>query len=215
MEEALRKFSEQAFILEEAFNLKGLWHKNFRRSGPVFVELGAGKGQFLCSMAQLHPEQNFVGMEREPGILLQAVRKADELQLPNLKFVLSDVEHLPEIFAPGEIAGLFIHFCDPWPKNRHAKRRLTHPAFLAAYRSVLAPQGRLFFKTDNQELFAYSLEMFEEAGMEILLATSDLHAGVAEPAGCITEYEARFSASLLPVCYCEARFKLPDKEMAN
>ena len=214
MEDALRRFPGQVVILEDAYRLKGIWHEFFPQKGPIFVELGTGKGQFLRSMAQLHPEACFIGMEREPGVLLQAVRKADELQLKNLKFVLCDVQNLPNVFGPGEIDGLYIHFCDPWPKSRHAKRRLTHAGFLAAYKSVLSSSGILRFKTDNQELFAYSLSTFEEAEMELLQVSEDLHAGAIEPAGCVTEYEAKFSAAGLAVCYCEARFTKPDKEAA-
>jgi tRNA (guanine-N7-)-methyltransferase len=214
MEDALRKFPGQVVVLDDAYKLRGVWHSFFSREGPIFVELGTGKGQFLRSMAQLHPEACFIGMEREPGVLLQAVRKADEMQLKNLKFVLCDVQNLPNVFGPAEIDGLYIHFCDPWPKSRHAKRRLTHADFLTAYKSVLSPNGTLHFKTDNQELFAYSLSTFEEAGMELLRVSEDLHAGAVTPVGCVTEYEAKFSAAGLSVCYCEARFTMPDKEEA-
>ena len=214
MVEGLRNFSDQVLILEDAYKLRGLWRDFFQHNGPIFVELGTGKGQFLRCMAQLHPEMVFIGVEREPGVLLQAVRKADELQLKNLKFVLCDVQNLSNVFAPAEIDGLYIHFCDPWPKTRQAKRRLTHPDFLAIYKSVLSSNGVLRLKTDNQELFAYSLEVFAAAEMCFLKVSTDLHAGAIEPAGCVTEYEAKFSAAGLSVCYCEAQFKLPGKEEA-
>ena len=213
MVEALREFSDRVFFVEEAQEIKGSWHHIFTGGELTLVELGAGKGQFLCSMAQLHPEYRMIGVEKEPGVLLQAVRKAATLGLVNLKFVLSDVEHLSSIFAPGEIDGLYIHFCDPWPKNRHARRRLTHPDFLAGYRSRLSATGKIFFKTDNSDLFAYSLEMFAAADMEILQSSSDLYAENVPPSGCITEYEAKFSAAGLPVHYCEARFRAAQEVM--
>ena len=211
MEEALREFPDQVVILEDAYKRNGAWHDFFQNKGPIFVELGTGKGRFLRGMAQAQPETCFIGMEREPGVLLQAVKKADELQLKNLKFVLCDVQFLPQVFAPAEITGLYIHFCDPWPKNRHAKRRLTHPDFLAIYKSVLSPTGTLNLKTDNQALFAYSLETLAAAEMELLQISTDLHAGAVAPTGCITEYEEKFSAAGLSVCFCQARLKLRDK----
>lgn len=213
MVEALRNFPNRVYIDEEACRLKGSWDGKFSGGEYTLVELGAGKGQFLCSMAQLHPEYRLIGVEKEAGVLLQAVRKAADLGLENLKFVLSDVEQLPAIFAPGEIDGLYIHFCDPWPKSRHARRRLTHPGFLAIYRSLLSATGRLFFKTDNANLFAYSLSAFAAADMTILQISPDLHAGAVLPSGCVTEYEAKFSAAGLPVHYCEAQFKAADEGM--
>lgn len=213
MVEALREYSNRVYILEETYSLKGLWKSAFSGDGLIMVELGAGKGQFLCSMAQLHPECCLIGVEREPGVLLQAVRKAVALGLDNLKFVLADVEHLSLIFAPEEIDCLFIHFCDPWPKSRHARRRLTHPDFLGKYYSLLSPEGKLVFKTDNAGLFDYSMEMFAATDMEILQASYDLHADTKVPSGCMTEYEAKFSAAGLPVHYCEARFRAAHGEM--
>lgn len=207
MEAALRGFPDKVYIGEAAYTLQGSWQDFFPGGERTVVELGAGKGQFLCSMAQAHPNYRLIGLEREPGVLLQAVRKAAKLELQNLKFVLGDAEQLSAIFAPAEIDALFIQFCDPWPKTRHARRRLTHPGFLALYRKLLSSEGKICFKTDNTDLFTYSLAMFAEAGMEILHMSYDLHRGSREPAGCITEYEAKFSAAGLPVQYCEARFR--------
>ena len=215
MEEALREFPHIVTVFDEKFAGCGQWKSKFPVDGPLQLELGTGKGQYLREMAQQYPLQCFVGMEREPGVLLQAVRKTEELGLPNLKFVLADVQYLPQIFAPAEVDGLYIHFCDPWPKSRHDKRRLTHPAFLAVYRAVLAMAGVLRFKTDNRPLFDYSLEAFQGFGMTLSAVSYDLHAEPVDFRRIMTEYEAKFVAAGLPIHYCEARFGLPTEEVAN
>ena len=129
MEDTLRGFSDQVVIFDEKFAGKGGWKNTFPGKGPLVVELGTGKGQFLREMAQRYPETCFVGLEREPGILLQAVRQAQDLEVDNLKFILGDVQFLNQLFAPAEIDCLYIHFCDPWPKSRHDKRRLNMRIF--------------------------------------------------------------------------------------
>jgi tRNA (guanine-N7-)-methyltransferase len=206
MVEALQEFPDQVMIFDLENSRRSHWQQSFTSQGPLFVEVGTGKGKFLREMAQARPEIRFIGLEREPGILLQAVRLAKEQGLTNLKFILGDVQLLQEMFVPAEVDRLYIHFCDPWPKQRHAKRRLTHPDFLAAYATVLAPGGTVRLKTDNSGLFQYSLEMFAQAAMELVTVTDDLHAGDTEPGGIMTEYEAKFVAAGVPVHYCEARF---------
>ena len=215
MVEALGGFSGLAVIANEEFDGKGGWKQRFPLAGPLHLELGTGKGQFLREMAQKHPEWNFVGLEKEPGVLLQAVRIAHALGLTNLQFVLGDVQWLDRIFAPSEVDALYIHFCDPWPKSRHEKRRLTHESFLRLYRQILAPSGSLRFKTDNLDLFEYSLASFAADGMELICVGRDIHAAGAGDSAIMTEYEAKFSAAGLPVYYCEARFDKSGEESAS
>jgi tRNA (guanine-N7-)-methyltransferase len=214
MVEALREFSDIVTIFDENFAGLGRWKERFPVNGPLQVELGTGKGQYLRQMAERYPTQCFIGMEREPGVLLQAVRKTQELGLVNLKFVLADVQFLPQVFAPAEVAGLYIHFCDPWPKSRHDKRRLTHKDFLSVYRTVLAPTGVLRFKTDNRPLFDYSLESFAAFGMSLSAVSYNLHAEASDVPRIMTEYEAKFVAAGLPIHYCEARFGPLPEEVA-
>lgn len=209
MVEILRQYPDLVVVYEQGFAGQGRWQERFLRPGPLQVELGTGKGQFLRQMAQLYPGRCFIGMEKEPGILLQAVRKTSEMGLTNLKFVLGDVQFLAQLFAPAEIDGLYIHFCDPWPKNRHQKRRLTHQDFLATYQKLLTTQGLLQFKTDNRPLFEFSLESFVAVGMDILNVSFDLYADNSPQVDCLavmTEYEAKFVAAGLVVHYCTARF---------
>jgi tRNA (guanine-N7-)-methyltransferase len=214
MVEALREFSDIVTVFDQNFFGVGRWKERFPFNGSLQVELGTGKGQYLRQMAELYPTQCFIGMEREPGVLLQAVRKTQELGVANLKFILADVQYLPQIFAPAEVEDLYIHFCDPWPKSRHDKRRLTHAGFLSVYRTVLAPTGVLHFKTDNRPLFDYSLASFAEFGMSLSTVSFDLHAEKVDSARIMTEYEAKFAAAGLPIHYCEARFAPSSEEVA-
>jgi tRNA (guanine-N7-)-methyltransferase len=206
MVEALREFADMVTIFGDDFTGKGCWNERFPKPGPLLVELGTGKGQFLREMAQKYPDVCFIGLEKEPGVLLQAVRKTHEMGLRNLQFILGDVGFLTQMFASGEVDGLYIHFCDPWPKERHAKRRLTHEGLLALYKTVLSPDGIVRFKTDNRDLFEYSLETFQTAGMKILAVCRDVHSGNMAPQGVLTEYEAKFAAAGMPILYCEAGF---------
>ena len=209
MIDALREIPDIVVVYEEEFPEQIRWQERFREPGPLQVELGTGKGQFLHQMAQLHPNRSFIGMEKEPGILLQAVRKTREIGLENLKFVLGDVQFLPQIFAPAEIDVLYINFCDPWPKSRHQKRRLTHQDYLRIYQKLLTPTGSLHFKTDDHTLFEFSLASFISMGMDLPRTTMDLHSekmALPESLKIMTEYEAKFVANELPIHYCEARF---------
>ncbi len=209
MVDILRKAPDIVIVHEDGFSGQGRWRERFPVPGPLQVELGTGKGRFLQQMAERYPQRCFIGMEKEPGILLQAVRKTREMGLNNLKYILGDVQFLPQLFAPAEIETLYIHFCDPWPKSRHQKRRLTHEDFLRLYKTLLTPTGVLRFKTDNRPLFDFSLESFAAAKMELIRVSFDFHADSKEmpdSLATMTEYEAKFVDAGLPIHYCEARF---------
>ena len=174
-------------------------------SRELHVELGTGKGDFITQIAERNPQINFVGLEVEATCVLAAARKVREKNLHNVRLIVFDVENITEIFSAHEVDRLYINFCDPWPKKRHAKRRLTHARFLELYRKILKPDGEIFFKTDNRGLFDFSLEQFALAGLEVRDVTNDLHA--AEPPENIrTEYENKFSAAGVPINFCIARF---------
>ena len=205
--ETLRKYMDLVLILDGTAAEKTNWKEPLKQKHALFVELGTGKGNFLLEMAQKYPETGFVGMEKEPEVLLPAVRSTAEIGLKNLRFILGDVQELPQLFDSGEIDGLYIHFCDPWPKSRHQKRRLTHPDFLALYRAVASTGAFLRFKTDNEALFEYSLEQFASTGMELAEVSRDFHAGGTKVSELMTEYEAKFVSAGLPIYYCEARFE--------
>lgn len=185
--------------------MKGHWQEIFGRQAPLHVELGTGKGKFISEMAERHPEINFVGIEAQQDVLYYVAEKIRAKKLTNVKLLVFDVNHLLEIFAPGEINRLYINFCDPWPKVRHAKRRLTHAEFLEKYRIVLAEQGEIFFKTDNRSLFDFSLEQFAEKGLLLDKVTFDLHNNNTIN-NIMTEYETKFSGMGTKINRCEIKF---------
>lgn len=170
----------------------GHWAEVFGRTAPLFVELGTGKGDFICQLAAREPEANFIGIEAQQDILYQAARKIQEQGLRNVRLLVFDINQIDEIFAPEEVAGFYINFCDPWPKKRHAKRRLTNRIFLQRYRRLLQPGGKLCFKTDNRPLFDFSLEEFAAEELRIAELSYDLHAEHC-PENIETEYERKFS----------------------
>ena len=197
---------ESEFVVHEPETMKGKWREAFGNDHPVYVEIGMGKGRFLMDMARLHPDINYVGIEMYDSVLLRALQKREKLEtegihLDNLKFMCMDARLLPEVFDKGEVERIYLNFSDPWPKARHAKRRLTSREFLARYNEILAPEGRVEFKTDNRDLFEFSLEEVEAAGWKLMAHTFDLHHEDAMMEGNVmTEYEEKFSSMGNPIC---------------
>lgn len=184
-------------ITQEPQTLRGAWK---RPGEKLFLEIGMGKGQFITQKASADPDNIYIGIEKYSSVMLRAVEKQEQLMLPNLRLIRVDAEQMGEIFAPGEVDAVFLNFSDPWPKDRHAKRRLTSPQFLARYAQILAPGGSVEFKTDNMALFDYSVESFRSSGWEITALTRDLHADPVLSAGNVmTEYEERFSSKGNPI----------------
>ena len=190
------------YCIKEPVELKGNWHDFLGNNNPIHIEVGMGKGRFLMDLARLHPEINYIGIERYTSVLLRAVQKMQEDELPNVHFLCIDAATLPDIFDRNEVDRIYLNFSDPWPKDRHARRRLTSSEFLARYDLFLAPDGRIEFKTDNQDLFTFSLEEIESSDKWHLDAsTRDLHHDAAMNEGNImTEYEEKFSAVGNPIC---------------
>ncbi|WP_413378983.1 tRNA (guanosine(46)-N7)-methyltransferase TrmB [Alkalihalobacillus sp. 1P02AB] len=186
--------------------LKGKWSSVFGNDNPIYVEVGTGKGQFLTGMGQAHPHINFIGIEKYDSVLITAMERVKEAELTNVKFLNEDVEELLSFFAEGEIARLFINFTDPWPKNRHEKRRLTYKTFLNKYEKILNKGGEIHFKTDNQGLFEYSLHSFSKYGMILNNVSLDLHKSGIE-GNIMTEYEQRFHEKNMRIYRCEAEYR--------
>ena len=182
---------------------KGCWNQVFGNKNPIHIEIGMGKGSFLLNMAVQHPKVNFVGIEKYSSVLLRALEKADTEEyntLKNVRFICMDAREITEVFAPNEVSKIYLNFSDPWPKARHAKRRLTSRKFLARYEQILARQGELEFKTDNTELFNFSLEEVKEAGWKLGRYTYDLHHHeLLNRGNVMTEYEAKFSRKGNPI----------------
>ena len=188
------------YVILDPENYKGRWHEVFGNDHPLRLEVGMGKGQFIMEQARRHPEVNFIGIEMYSSVLIRALQKMEEEELPNLKFLRIDARTLPECFEPGEVDRIYLNFSDPWPKDRHAKRRLTSRQFLARYDQVLKSDGIIEFKTDNRPLFDFSLEEAKEANWHIDLCTYDLHHEEdLMQDNIMTEYEARFSAQGNPI----------------
>lgn len=182
---------------------RGTWSSVFQNNHPIHIEIGMGKGQFILTLAKQNPEINYIGIERYSSVLLRALEKYDSEEfchLTNIRFICMDAGDIQDVFAPEEIGRIYLNFSDPWPKARHAKRRLTSVNFLTKYAPVLNKDGILEFKTDNRPLFDFSLEQIPEAGWTLLGHTFDLHNDPTMNEGNVmTEYEAKFSALDNPI----------------
>jgi tRNA (guanine-N7-)-methyltransferase len=185
---------------------RGRWRELFGSDAPLRLEIGCGKGRFALETARREPGVNLVAVEREEGALVMAAEKAMEAQLPNLRFLSFDAAQLGDVFAPGEVDLIYLNFSDPWPPNRQRKRRLTWRAFLAVYDSILSEDGALFFKTDNQRLFEWSLGEICQYGWLLQNISLDLHQSGLD--NVMTEYEEKFSAQGSRIYRLEARRRL-------
>ncbi|KYG26665.1 tRNA (guanosine(46)-N7)-methyltransferase TrmB [Alkalihalobacillus trypoxylicola] len=193
-------------VISEPENWLGKWQQLFGNDHPIFVEVGTGKGQFLTGMGKVHPNINFIGIEKYESVLVTAMERVREAEIENVKFINGDVEDLLSFFEENELSRLFINFTDPWPKNRHEKRRLTFHDFLERYEKVLKSDGEIHFKTDNQGLFEYSLHSFSKYGMTLNQISLDLHNSDIE-GNIMTEYEEKFKAKNMRIYRCEAVFQ--------
>lgn len=155
---------ENQFSIQQPEQMKGKWAEVFQNDHPIHIEVGMGKGQFIIEMARRNPEVNYIGIEKYSSVLVRAVEKLEDFEQDNLRLIRMDAENIEEVFDKDEVDRIYLNFSDPWPKDRHAKRRLTSTRFLERYDNILTPEGRVMFKTDNKDLFDFSLEQVEEAG---------------------------------------------------
>ncbi len=202
---AEEQIAESPYVIQNPQENKGCWAQVFGSENPVVIEVGMGKGKFLMELAAANPDVNYVGIEMYSSVLLKAIQKRKGKDLPNLWFLRIDARALADVFAPGEVSRIYLNFSDPWPKDRHAKRRLTSPEFMAVYDKILKAQGTVEFKTDNRGLFDYSLESIPKAGWTITLQTFDLHHSPYAEGNVMTEYETKFSAEGKPICKLTAQ----------
>ena len=193
------RIAKDPFVIQEPEKYKGNWERAFGKARPLYLEIGMGKGKFISELAVRHPDRNFLGIEKFSSVLVRALDKRKELEIDNLLFLRFDAEGILEIFGKEEVDGIYLNFSDPWPKDRHAKRRLTSGRFLGKYAQILKPEGEVIFKTDNRELFDFSLEEVRKAGWEILYYTYDLHNSEYAGGNIMTEYEERFSKEGKPI----------------
>ena len=195
------------FVISDPTLWKGKWNELFGNDHPIHIEIGMGKGQFITGMAKAHPEINYIGVEMQVSVVSIALDKLIEQPLPNLKLLHVDGSALTEYFADSEVDQIYLNFSDPWPKDRHAKRRLTSRQFLERYHNILKEEGRVIFKTDNRPLFDFSLEEVEEAGWTLEKCTFDLHHSEYLEGNIMTEYEEKFVAKGNSICMLQVFYK--------
>lgn len=185
---------------------KGKWQSRFEKEQPLQLEVGMGKGQFIIGMAKAHPDINFIGLEVEHTVAAIALKKALSEDLPNLQLVCADGADLTDFFAPHSIDRMFLNFSDPWPKKRHAKRRLTYHTFLSGYQDILKEHGTIELKTDNMGFFQFSLVSMNNFGMQFDGVWLDLHNSEEAKHNVETEYEHKFSELGQPIYKLTAHF---------
>lgn len=194
---------ESEFVVQNPEEQKGNWSGIFGNNSPIHIEIGMGKGRFIMDMAKAHSDINYIGIEKYSSVLLRAVQKMEQEPQPvsNVRFIRMDAEMITDVFDMEEIGRIYLNFSDPWPKERHAKRRLPSKEFLVRYDKILKRDGHLEFKTDNIDLFQFALAELETAGWRAKNVTFDLHHDEKMLEGNImTEYEERFSSMGNPIC---------------
>ena len=187
-------------VIKDVESLKGKWREFWGNDKEIHIEVGMGKGKFMMGMAKAHPDINYIGIEMYSSVLYRAVQKLELEPLENLRYILLDAKDIANVFEKGEVDRIYLNFSDPWPKDRHAKRRLPSRQFLARFDQILKKGGVIEFKTDNKDLFAFAEEEVEPAGWKILEITYDLHNDEKMVEGNImTEYEEKFSSMGNPI----------------
>ncbi|MBR0597212.1 tRNA (guanosine(46)-N7)-methyltransferase TrmB [Sinanaerobacter chloroacetimidivorans] len=193
------------YLVQDPDRLKGRWGELFGNDNDIYIEVGCGKGKFILTLAEQNPDKNYIAVEGRGSIILRALEKASCKELKNIVFLKEYVKNIEDYFAEGELSGIYLNFSDPWPKDRHAKRRLTHSRYLEGYKKVLKNGHCIEFKTDNDELFSFALEEFQQGGMEILECAEDLHGTNLEARLVTTEYEDKFRKDGKPIHYCKVQ----------
>lgn len=191
--------------IRDAAQMKGKWTSRFGNGNPIHIEIGCGKGNFIVGMAKMHPDVNFIAIEKVEDVIVMAMEKAKEAGLTNVLFTDMDAEKIEDVFERGEIRRIYLNFSDPWKKKKQAKRRLTHKRFLDRYKAVLLNGDYICFKTDNKALFEFSINSFAEENFKLSNITFDLHNSGFE-GNVMTEYEKRFSDMGMPIYRLEAAY---------
>jgi tRNA (guanine-N7-)-methyltransferase len=194
------------YVIQEPESFRGNWGEPFGKSQPLHIEIGTGKGQFITGMAKANPDINYIGIELQESVIVSALDRLIEAELPNVKLMNVNGAELAKYFESGDVSRVYLNFSDPWPKTRHEKRRLTFKSFLEVYESILVKNGEIHFKTDNQGLFEYSLVSFSHYGMLLKYVSLDLHNSDFE-GNIMTEYEEKFSSRGSRIYRCEVQFQ--------
>ena len=194
--------ADSPYVITEPDTYKGRWASDvFKNENPIHIEVGMGKGKFITTLARMHPDINYIGIEKYSSVLIRAIEKVEADPLPNIRFIRMDAEDIEQVFEHDEVDRIYLNFSDPWPKDRHAKRRLPSQRFLARFANILTGDGTIEFKTDNRDLFDFAMEEAPAAGWTITEHTYDLHSDARMNEGNVmTEYEEKFSAAGNPIC---------------
>ncbi|MED1203154.1 tRNA (guanosine(46)-N7)-methyltransferase TrmB [Heyndrickxia acidicola] len=193
------------YVVQQPEQWKGKWGEVFQNDQPLHIEVGTGKGQFITGMAKANPHINYLGIEMQTSVIVSALDRIIDEELPNVKLLCVDGSKLLEFFAKGDVNRVYLNFSDPWPKKRHEKRRLTYKGFLKLYEDIMVNEGEVHFKTDNQGLFEYSLMSFSHYGLLLNFVSLDLHKSEFE-GNIMTEYEEKFSEKGQRIYRCEVKY---------
>jgi tRNA (guanine-N7-)-methyltransferase len=203
---------QKDLVILNARDYKGKWQQVFGNDNPIYAELGMGKGRFISEMSKRYPDINFIGVDMYDELIRKSSEKAklahemeadSEEGIPNLRLVLFNIEHIEEAFDQGELERIFLNFSDPWPKKKHARRRLTHRGFVEKYIHILNQQGEIHLKTDSQSLFEFSLNSFADMNLRMRNISLNLHADGIHPDHVMTEYEMKFAGQGMNIHRCE------------
>ncbi len=211
VKKAFERVDDFEAIVVEPRIYKGRWSEYFGNDNPIYIEIGMGRGQFLINHAIANPNINYIGFEKFTVVLVKALEKIERLEkkLTNICVVRFDAEQMLELFDDNEVSRVYLNFSDPWPKDRHYKRRLSYRDFLQKYRQVLIDDGLVILKTDNDALFDFSISEMTALGMELLKQTRDLHMTEWAVDNVMTEYETKFHSMGETINMVEARFVEP------
>lgn len=200
---------QEDLVILQPSQWKGRWSEYFGNSNPIHVELGMGKGKFISDLSFAHPDINYIGVDmydeliRRASDKVRAVREEHGAGLGNIALALMNIQTIEDVFAPGELERIYLNFSDPWPKKKHARRRLTHTGFVSKYKSILNNRGEIHFKTDSRSLFEFSLNSFANMGLRMRNISLDLHANGLREDLIPTEYELKFVSQGMPIYRCE------------
>ncbi|HWO96351.1 MAG TPA: tRNA (guanosine(46)-N7)-methyltransferase TrmB [Bacillus sp. (in: firmicutes)] len=201
--EKIRQYPQ--YVVPNPEEYKGKWNEAFKNENPLHIEVGTGKGQFLLGMAKQNPHINYIGIELYESVIVSALDRLIEAELPNFKLLNVNAAELEKYFTKNDVERVYLNFSDPWPKKRHAKRRLTYKSFLQSYENILVNEGEIHFKTDNQGLFEFSLMSFSEYGLLLKFISLDLHKSDFK-GNIMTEYEEKFSQKGQRIYRCEVKY---------
>lgn len=194
------------YVVSNPEMYKGDWQEPFAIQQPLHIEIGSGKGRFITEMAKANPDINYIGIEVYQSVIVAALDRLIEADLPNVKLLNVNANDLGKFFAKNDVDRIYLNFSDPWPKTRHEKRRLTYKNYLKLYESILKDAGEIHFKTDNQGLFEYSLMSFSKYGLLLKYISLDLHQSDFK-GNIMTEYEQKFSEQGNRIYRCEVKYQ--------